>query len=92
MVEPEVGLPSNADRAALAKILTVVDEYDNCETALDEIQRIAVQTLNEPTPPGGTAGFPTLNISTRSRSPFANMSTIWKPALIPRATLPRSRF
>jgi len=69
MVEPEVGLPSNADRAALAKILTVVDEYDNCETALDEIQRIAVQTLNEPTPPGGTAGFPTLNISTRSRSP-----------------------
>lgn len=52
MKESEVGLPSNADRAALAKILTVVDGHKNCEAALDEIQRIAVQTLNEPTRPG----------------------------------------
>ena len=51
MEEPEVGLPSNADRAALAKILTVIDDHEGCEAALDEIQRIAVQALNEPTKP-----------------------------------------
>jgi hypothetical protein len=45
-------LLSNADRAALAKILTVIEERENCENALDEIQLIAVTALNEPTKPG----------------------------------------
>jgi hypothetical protein len=52
-------LPSNADRAALAKILDVIQahefgekEYPTCETAVREIQRIAVWALNERTKPG----------------------------------------
>ena len=49
MKEPEAGPPSNADRAALAKILTVLVDRENCEAAMDEIRRIAVRALNEPT-------------------------------------------
>jgi hypothetical protein len=52
-------LPSNADRAALAKILDVVQahefgeqEYASCEATVTEIQRIAVWALNERTKPG----------------------------------------
>jgi hypothetical protein len=33
-------LPSNGDRLSLAKILAVIDEHENCESALHEIQRI----------------------------------------------------
>jgi len=52
-------LPSNAGRAALAKILDVVqahecgqNDYATCEAAVREIQRIAVWALNERTKPG----------------------------------------
>ena len=42
----------NEDRAAVAEILTVINWHENSETALQEIQQIAVRALNEPTQPG----------------------------------------
>jgi hypothetical protein len=50
MKEPEAGPPSNADRAALAKILTVLIDRENCEAAMDEIRRIAVRARADPQP------------------------------------------
>jgi hypothetical protein len=49
-------IPSNADRAALAKILDVIQAHEfgekesvTCETTVTEIRRIAVWALNERT-------------------------------------------
>ena len=44
MGEPRAGLPSNADRAALAKILTAIDECESCkviDVAVSMLLRIA---------------------------------------------------
>ena len=44
--------PSNADRAALAQILEVINDHQSCPEALHEIQRIAVLSLNAAAPEG----------------------------------------
>ena len=40
--------PSNADRAALAQILTIINEQQDCEMALSAIRRTAIIALNAP--------------------------------------------
>jgi len=92
------GVMSNADRAALSRITGLIHRYDfseqrpACEATIREIQRIAVQVLNDP-PDGeatGAAGYPTPSTSTPFRSPSATIPTILQPAPIPPVTLPNS--
>ena len=45
-------IPSNADRIALAQILAIVNEARDCQTALRQIQMLALATLNDPPLPG----------------------------------------
>lgn len=44
--------PPNADRAALAQILTIIADGLGCEETLREIQMAAVRALNDPPPKG----------------------------------------
>jgi hypothetical protein len=46
------GVPFNAERAALARILAVIDQERDCQTALREVQEIAVVALNDAPAPG----------------------------------------
>jgi hypothetical protein len=58
MSENSRTVPSNADRTALAKILDVIQTYEddaeagNCEAVVREIQHVAVFALNDAPPPG----------------------------------------
>jgi hypothetical protein len=80
-------VPSNADRAALAKIVGLIQEYEDAdqsapsgETVIREIQHIAVVAVNDSPQPEttGTVGSPTLNTSTPSRSPCGDTFTIFR--------------
>jgi hypothetical protein len=46
------GIPSNADRAALAQILAIINEGQDCQTALLAIQKTAITALTDPPPVG----------------------------------------
>ena len=47
-----VGLPSNTDRAALAQILAIINDHQDCDAAMRAIQMAAVIALNDPPPAG----------------------------------------
>jgi hypothetical protein len=41
-------LPSNAERAALAQILAIIHDHQDCQAAMRAIQMVAVIALNDP--------------------------------------------
>src|SRR4051812_28705714 len=47
-MEYSAALPSNAGRAALAQILTIVNDQQDCQTAVRQIEMVAVIALNDP--------------------------------------------
>src|SRR3954462_12837977 len=51
-MEHSADLPNNADRAALAKILTLVNYQQDCQAAVRGIEMLALIALNAPPAPG----------------------------------------
>jgi len=47
-MEQRGSLPPNADRAALAQILTIISDQQDCKAAMRAIQMVAVIALNDP--------------------------------------------